>query len=229
MTKVNYLKFINYFTNQYHLQEIFLIASAITISYSSNNITSESNFNLLFSSLSIVTIFYGSICAFIFGQRIEKGLYGYIFSMPIRRKTFFMLSAFLEFFILPSLIIIILLFVSEIKFFYISYKLLMFGWFVSISILAFIISIGRIFGSITKNGIAAFVLTYGSIEIISQLNNSKNTDLSNNPILNFIINGFSSEISASTALISLAVLIFSLFMVFVSSKILLNSNLKNGR
>jgi hypothetical protein len=105
----------------------------------------------------------------------------------------------------------------------------MFGWFVSISILAFIISIGRIFGSITKNGIAAFVLTYGSIEIISQLNNSKNTDLSNNPILNFIINGFSSEISASTALISLAVLIFSLFMVFVSSKILLNSNLKNGR
>ncbi|MHB8360636.1 MAG: hypothetical protein ACYDAO_09115 [Thermoplasmataceae archaeon] len=229
MTKVEYLKFIDYFTNQYHLQEIFLIISAILVAYGTNDIHKETNFNFAFSSLSTVIIFYGLICGFLFGQRVEKGLYGYILTMPIRRKTFFILSAFLDFFVLPSLIFIILSIISVLQFFAIPYTLLIFDWFATVSILAFIISIGRIFGSITKNGIATFILTYGSITTIDELSRYGIINSSNSAFLSFIDNGFASNFSVLTSLISTSFLVFSMLVIISSSIILLNSNLKNGR
>lgn len=228
MTLIKNLTTIETITNRFQYRELFLILSIFFMMLEVSSVVSNKYSNLLdlFSLLPNYLIpFYASIISFMFGQRIEKGYLGFIFTMPIRRNFFLSEMAIFEITILPTYIILIGFFIIYLNLFVIPISIIVYGWLLLVSWFAFVVSIAKLFAAISKSGLMSFALTFGSIILISQLNGHSS--------IISLIPYFDTTKILLPSFWNLELIICSLFisagLILLSNYIILHSNLKSGR
>lgn len=222
------LSFSESFTDRLQIRELFLIIAVIFMVIEESAIYGNKYSSMLevFSGFSgYLFLYYGSIIALSFGQRIESGYIGFIFSMPIRRKLFLGYTALSEIVILPTLIIIMALLIFYLHLFIVPLTTLVYAWFIMVSLFAIVVSFGKLFGSIFKNGLISFALTFGTIMLIAD----SSTHFSNNSFLQFFDGSGLNSFSMENVYMGLIFLVVSTLLIQISSLVLLNTNLKNGR
>ncbi len=219
---------IEFLTNRFQIRELTLILSLFFIIFEVSSVFGEKYSPILniFVLIPSTTLpFYASLSSFSFGQRIETGYIGFIFTMPVRRQILLSAMALFEILIVPTYIWAAGFLIIYLNSFIIPINLMIYGWLLLVSWFAFTVSLGRIYGAVSRNGLISFALTFGTILAISNIDGNK--ELSRF-ILLFISTKFFilSSQHVFLLLISLAV---SSVLIAVSNFITLHSDLKSGR
>ena len=221
------IRISNYLSNQYHVQELIILISSLIIGYSvvSFGYRYFLDNSMFFAFYPILA--YALIKSYFYGRNIESGVFGYLFTAPLKRRTTLLVSHFIDIIILPSAMIIEISLLLYSKFFYIPVEDVILYWIASVAVISLFIAAGRIIGVFVRDGIVSMGVLFAVYEAISIGLNSKNK-FYENIISFFYLNLFS--INPSAILIeSIIVLVVSILMVVISTKLLLNSGLKSGR
>ena len=221
------IRISDYLSNQYHVQELIILISSLIIGYSA---VSFGYRYFLYNSMSFAfypILAYALIKSYFYGRNIESGVFGYLFTAPLKRRTTLLVSHFIDIIILPSAMIIEISLLLYIKFFYIPVEDVVLYWIASVAVISLFIAAGRIIGVFVRDGIASMGVLFAAYEAISIAGNSKNkADIELE--LYFHLN--LSSIDPFYILIeSIVVLVVSILMVVISSRLLLNFGLKSGR
>ncbi len=230
--KLDRLSFLEYYSDPLGLAELVLILSSLLLSYTFY-VGYEEHFNFEYPSLpfaALILIVYSSVVSALFAKRLDQGIIGNIFTIPLRRKMFLRTTTALECVIMSLPLAILLAFLafvetSEVPTTYILET------FVLFTIMLFLtISTGKLIGSITKDAIATAFLTF---LIFYALTNSTQY-LRSNEILFLLSANFNAAsiilpLSASSALVLLVLLLIASGISEAGGAITLHRNLKNGR
>lgn len=231
MNRINIFRYIAYFSDSFYILEIMAILGIVLLTYSSVS-AFYSGTGFLYPPFYILQSFfmvYSAFTAFSFANKIERGVIGHVFSMPINRLIFLRSCEFFEVVMLPAMIIIPSFMITELSEFSLRMDFLSFVFLFSVAIISFMVSLGRILAVIVRNGIIAFLLTFGFFEALSLMSNY----FASGSFFWFISNGMNSLATIGASSISTEVSIALLFVAILffefSNRLLLRLNLKNGR
>lgn len=221
------IKISNYLSNQFYTQEILIIFSAILIAYSTVDIGVNS---FLISSMFIafyILLSYGLIKAYFYGKNIESGVFGYLFTSPVRRGTTLFITYTMDCLIIPSSIIVEILLLFYLKFFYIPVEEIIVFWFAAVSVMSFFLAVGRIIGVFARDAIVSMAVLFGVYEVMEL--SASESDKAYIHFIHFLNLNFYLTSLSSIIIDSFILLIVSTIIIIISSRKLLNSGLKSGR
>jgi hypothetical protein len=147
------------------------IVSAIILVYASAK-TLDEPFEpsvAVLGQLEIILILYSSIISYNYSYRIERGVVGYIFSMPINRRSFARNSILVEVMFPAVMIMVPSILVFELTFFSVNAFYMAFVAIMIMAEISFMVSTGRVLAALTKNGIMTFVLLFGMFYAFSSI------------------------------------------------------------
>ncbi len=182
-----------------------------------------------FGYIEIFLILYCSIISYNYSSKIERGVMGYIFSMPINRKTLARYSMYMEI-LIPVLMIIALFFVMyEITFFSLNFSYVAFVATILTANISLLLSTGRVVAAITRNGLASFVFLFGFYYSL----NGISFHFRSSPLLWLITSGVSvldtTRVSMHILELAIFIIIISVAFYEISFLLLTHLNLKSGR
>jgi hypothetical protein len=218
-------------SNPFHIQEILAIITVALLSYSSVKLlygSVEAQFPE-FYDLQINLIVYSAVISYNYSYNVERGIMGYIFSMPIHRRSFFRNSIFVEILFPVVLIIVPSALIFELTFFSIDFSYLLFVAFLMAAEISLMISAGRVLTIVTRSSILCLILIFA---IFYALINFSQYFKSGSFLWMISMGvGSLSRLQPSTYLAEMIAYIFlvAFFLYEISTLLLMSFNLKNGR
>ncbi|MGP6207172.1 hypothetical protein ACNF42_03955 [Cuniculiplasma sp. SKW3] len=157
------VRFAEYISDPFYIAEILGIISAAVIMDSSiaGIHRSEVSFSDGLVIMQILFILYSSLVSYYYTYRIERGIMGYIFTMPVNRYSFLGVTFLFENLVPAILIMLSISLVMALAYFSIMLYYITFLFLLTISELCLMTAIGRLLGTIIRNGILTFVLLFG--------------------------------------------------------------------
>lgn len=222
------IRTIEFLTNRFQIRELSLLISLFFLIFGVSSAIGGKYSNILdiFVLIPSTSVpFYATLTSFLYGQRIENGYMGFIFTMPVRRQAFLGGMALFEILILPTYIWAAGFLIIYLNSFILPIDLMIYGWLLLLSWFAFAVSIGRFFGAVFRNGLISFALTFGTI--ISLSNIAGHQELG--AIIPFLTSTKFFILSSRHTFLLIISLSFSVLIIMLSNFITLHSDLKSGR
>ncbi len=225
------LKYMEYISDPFYIAEIIAIISTIIMAYLaslslySGHIPSQPV--LLVPQL--LFIFYGSVLSFNFAQKLERGVIGSIFSFPIHRINFLRTMSFFEIFFLPFMITLSYIFIEGLTIFSLDPAIIIFTFIFMLVTILFMISIGKTLAVLFKNSMLSFIIFFIVFYSMDYLSSYFVKII---PVW-IVTAGFGAlvnlQINLTYEMTLMVIFLVSVSLLEASYRILLNSNLKNGR